>query len=730
MGPASGVKKDSLILNENSKYPCTSSAEKELDLIQLLHILFLQWKIILCITIAFTLAASLYTFLSPTVYQADALIQVEQKQNQAILNRLKNILPTDTSAVSAEIELLKSRMILGKTVDDLNLRIQSEQIYFPVTGYLWAKLKGESSAEITIQDLSLPQTNDQNSEVILTVQEKGLFHLQGTNFSLEGKVGERLKKENIIIEVSNIHAVPGSRFKLRKISKLEAISNLQLQIDVSQQGKESGMIALRITGHNPNEIARILDTVMNNYVQQNINRQAARDANSLAFLQRQLPKVQSELDDAESKLNVYRQQQDSVDLNLEAKTVLEQMVNVENQLNALTFREAEISQLYKKSHPAYRALLDKRQTLVQEKDKLNQRISAMPSTQQEVLKLSRDVETGREIYLQLLSRQQELNISRSSNVGNVRIIDPAVTWPSPVKPKKALIIMLGTMLGLISSSGLAIARVALRRGIESSETLENAGVHVLATVPVSKSLKKKYRHQQRSSIVNFFRRDTSPRFCLAFEEPADISIEAVRGLRTTLHFIMKETPNRVLMISGATMGCGKTFISSSLAAVIAQSGQRVLFIDADMRRGYTHILFNVENKNGLSDFLSGNTTLTESIQYCLKGQFDILTRGTLLSSPVDLLANERFKQLLKWANNEYDMVIVDSPPVLAVADAIIAGYEAGTCLVVTRANQDSLQQVNRCLRKFEQNGINVKGVILNGITREDANYYAYEYTTS
>lgn len=631
MGPASGVKKDSLILNENSKYPRTSSAEKELDLIQLLHILFLQWKIILCITIAFTLAASLYTFLSPTVYQADALIQVEQKQNQAFLNRLKNILPTDTSAVSAEIELLKSRMILGKTVDDLNLRIQSEQIYFPVTGYLWAKLKGESSAEITIQDLSLPQTNDQNSEVILTVQEKGLFHLQGTNFSLEGKVGERLKKENIIIEVSNIHAVPGSRFKLRKISKLEAISNLQLQIDVSQQGKESGMIALRITGHNPNEIARILDTVMNNYVQQNINRQAARDANSLAFLQRQLPKVQSELDDAESKLNVYRQQQDSVDLNLEAKTVLEQMVNVENQLNALTFREAEISQLYKKSHPAYRALLDKRQTLVQEKDKLNQRISAMPSTQQEVLKLSRDVETGREIYLQLLSRQQELNISRSSNVGNVRIIDPAVTWPSPVKPKKALIIMLGTMLGLISSSGLAIARVALRRGIESSETLENAGVHVLATVPVSKSLEKKYRHQQRFSIVNFFRRDTSPRFCLAFEEPADISIEAVRGLRTTLHFIMKETPNRVLMISGATMGCGKTFISSSLAAVIAQSGQRVLFIDADMRRGYTHILFNVENKNGLSDFLSGNTTLTESIQYCLKGQFDILTRGTLLS---------------------------------------------------------------------------------------------------
>ena len=209
---------------------------------------------------------------------------------------------------------------------------------------------------------------------------------------------------------------PGSRFKLRKISKLEAISNLQLQIDVSQQGKESGMIALRITGHNPNEIARILDTVMNNYVQQNINRQAARDANSRAFYNASCRKCS--LNWMMLKANLTFTDSNRILLiQFGSKTVLEQMVNVENQLNALTFREAEISQLYKKSHPAYRALLDKRQTLVQEKDKLNQRISAMPSTQQEVLKLSRDVETGREICLQLLSRQQELNISRSSNVG-------------------------------------------------------------------------------------------------------------------------------------------------------------------------------------------------------------------------------------------------------------------------------------------------------------------------
>lgn len=191
-----------------------------------------------------------------------------------------------------------------------------------------------------------------------------------------------------------------------------------------------------MTGDDPQLITRILNSIANNYLQQNIARRAAQDSQSLEFLQRQLPEVRSELDEAEEKLSVYRQQRDSVDLNTEAKAVLEQIVNVDNQLNELTFREAEISQLYKKDHPTYRALLEKRQTLEQERKRLNKRVSAMPSTQQEVLRLSRDVEAGRAVYLQLLNRQQELSISKSSAIGNVRIIDPAVTQPQPVKPKK------------------------------------------------------------------------------------------------------------------------------------------------------------------------------------------------------------------------------------------------------------------------------------------------------
>ncbi|HCD3080530.1 TPA: tyrosine-protein kinase, partial [Klebsiella pneumoniae] len=211
---------------------------------------------------------------------------------------------------------------------------------------------------------------------------------------------------------------------------------------------------------------------------------------SLDFLNQQLPKVRSELDIAEDKLNQYRRQKDSVDLSLEAKSVLDQIVNVDNQLNELTFRESEISQLYTKEHPTYKALMEKRKTLQEERNKLNQKVSSMPKTQQEILRLSRDVESGQAVYMQLLNRQQELSIAKSSAIGNVRIIDSAVTQPEPVKPKKLLIIILGLLIGGIISIAVVVVRTVLRRGIESPEQLEELGINVYASIPVSETINK------------------------------------------------------------------------------------------------------------------------------------------------------------------------------------------------------------------------------------------------
>ncbi|HCD4380041.1 TPA: tyrosine-protein kinase, partial [Klebsiella pneumoniae] len=253
------------------------------------------------------------------------------------------------------------------------------------------------------------------------------------------------------INIEEIDASKDAEFTVTYVSKLQAITDLQNSFSVVDQGKDTGMLTLSLAGSNDELIKNIVDSISQNYLAQNIARQAAQDAKSLDFLNQQLPKVRSELDIAEDKLNQYRRQKDSVDLSLEAKSVLDQIVNVDNQLNELTFRESEISQLYTKEHPTYKALMEKRKTLQEERNKLNQKVSSMPKTQQEILRLSRDVESGQAVYMQLLNRQQELSIAKSSAIGNVRIIDSAVTQPEPVKPKKLLIIILGLLIGGIIS---------------------------------------------------------------------------------------------------------------------------------------------------------------------------------------------------------------------------------------------------------------------------------------
>ncbi|HBY1997508.1 TPA: polysaccharide biosynthesis tyrosine autokinase, partial [Klebsiella pneumoniae] len=425
----------------------------------------------------------------------------------------------------------------------------------------------------------------------------------------------------------------------------------------------------------------------------------------------------------EDKLNEYRRKNDSVDLSLEAKSVLEQIVNVDNQLNDLTFRESEISQLYTKEHPNYKALMEKRKTLQEEKAKLNKRVSVMPETQQEILRLSRDVESGRAVYMQLLNRQQELNIAKSSAIGNVRIIDNAVAQTKPVKPKKIVIILIGFIFGSVVAIGIVLLRVFLRRGIESPEQLEELGINVYASIPVSEAFANNAVKKASWKNKNY---DIKQAF-LAVENPADLAIEAIRGLRTSLHFAMMESRNNILMISGASPNAGKTFVSTNLAAVIAQSGKKVLFIDTDMRKGYTHNLFNVENTKGLSDILSGKMTVERAIQPLSMAGFDFIARGAVPPNPAELLMHKNFDALLSWASQNYEIVVLDTPPILAVTDAAIIGNYVGTTLLVARFEQNTAKEIEVSVRRFEQSGVIVKGCILNGIIKKASSYYSYGY---
>ncbi|CAH5639717.1 polysaccharide biosynthesis tyrosine autokinase [Klebsiella quasipneumoniae subsp. similipneumoniae] len=691
----------------------------EIDLGRIIGEILDHRKLIIAVTAVVTFVALVYVLLATPVYQANALIQIEQKQGNAILNSLSQMLPDSQPQSAPEISLLQSRMILGKTIDDLNLQYKIEQKHFPVLGAGLSRLLGLNEGSVDVKKLYIPSNGDESQDILLKILDERRYQIVTDNITINGTVGTLLNNNGISILIDKINADPGTEFYIRYETKLKKIDDLQKKFNVADQGKDTGMLNLTLVGEDPKLIREILNSISQNYLAQNVERQAAQDAKSLEFLNEQLPKVRSDLDAAEDKLNNYRKQKDSVDLTMEAKSILDQIVNVDNQLNSLTFREAEVSQLYTKEHPTYKALMEKKKTLQEEKAKLNKRVSSMPSTQQEVLRLSRDVESGRAVYLQLLNRQQELNIAKSSAIGNVRIIDQAITEPKPIQPKSLIVVAVGILAGLFISIGIVLIKVYLRRGIESPEQLEEMGINVYASIPVSEWLTK------NSSKIKLKKNESEK--LLAIENPADLAVEAIRSLRTSLHFAMMEAKNNVLMISGASPNAGKTFISTNLSATIASTGKKVLFIDADLRKGYVHKMLGGQNIHGLSDVLSGQSSVESVIERIPSAEFDYIGRGQVPPNPAELLMHRRFEALLKWASDNYELVIIDTPPILAVTDAAIIGRYAGTTLLVARFEENTAKEIAVSVKRFEQSGVLVRGCILNGVVKKASSYYGYGY---
>ncbi|HIF9071220.1 TPA: polysaccharide biosynthesis tyrosine autokinase [Photobacterium damselae] len=700
--------------------PTTQSSD-EIDLGKLFGILVdNRWNIIL-ITFIFTVIGIAYAMLATPIYKTDALIQVEAKSSgmQAALGGDMAELFASDSTATTEIEIIKSRMVLGKTVDKLNLTTVVAPNYMPIIGAGLARLQGQTiSAHISrfiVPDYVAPQA------FTLTVdnEKQGTYTLTDSEGKvvLTGEVGQLAQKGDFRLFVTDLEAKDGDSFTVSKISRLDAIQNLQSTLSVSERGKQTGILQLSLTGPNKAKITAILNDISENYFLQNVERNSAEAENSLVFLKKHLPEIKVQLTTAEDKLNRFRQQNESVDLNLEAKAALDTMVGVEAQLNELTFKESDISQRFTKEHPAYVSLLDKRKTLLAEKARLAKRVEKLPKTQREILRLMRDVEVNQQIYVQLLNKVQELSIVKASTVGNVRILDKAQASSIAVKPKKALIVVLATLLGGMLSVAIALLRAAFHKGVENPDEIEAIGLPVYASIPMSDwqiGMDKKNKNHKHLTV-----KDT----LLAVSNPADLSVEALRSLRTSLHFAMMEAKNNILMISGPSPGIGKSFVSANMAAVIAKAGQRVLVVDADMRKGRMERQMSINPKPGLSDFLSGQKAISEIVKQPGVENLDYIGRGDVPPNPSELLMHPRMKELLDWASANYDMVVVDTPPILAVTDAAIVGVHAGTTLLVGRFGQNAVKEIEVTKQRFEQNGIEVKGFILNAVVRKASSHY-------
>ncbi|UIN54720.1 polysaccharide biosynthesis tyrosine autokinase [Pseudomonas kribbensis] len=724
--------------------------QDSIDLLGIFGSLIDQKWLIGAFTGAFMMTGVAYAILATPVYLANALVQVEPKKNDMLgFSDLNSMLGGQSPSVT-EIGIIKSRAVIGKTVDDLRLDIDVTPNTFPlIGGFLSRRYRGETELSVApprfglssyawggerleFAKLNLPKEL-LGKKLTLIAGEQHRFQLLDDNDNLlvDGVAGEAFTQDGVEGQVAQLLANPGTRFEVVRYPRIVTIQGYQDALDISEQGKESGIIRLALASSDAAEAVKILNKIASLYVDQNVRRTSAEAAQSLAFLQSQLPQVKRDLAKASDALNAYQTHGKTVNISLETQSVLGQSVALETRISELKLQQAEMDRKFTKQHPAYRALMTQIGELTQQQRSLEGKVQDLPATQQELLNLTRDVEVASQIYTQLLNKSQELDIIRAGAVGNVRLVDTAdVDLTSPVKPKKALIVLIATFLGAFVGVALVLLRKSLSKGLEGPEGIEQLGLPVYASIPYSALQQEEDSKKVRAKVAA----DT-PAYLLALRNPTDLSIESIRSLRTCLHFAALDSTNNRIMISGPSPQVGKTFVSSNLAAVMAQSGQRVVLIDADMRKGHLHKTLNTPITNGLSDLLVKRCTLDQAINKVEVDNLHFISRGQVPPNPSELLMHANFRELLAQLSERYDVVIIDTPPLLAVTDAAIVGREAGISLIVARFGVNPAKEIEMTIRRFAQNGIELKGAVFNGVEKRAASYYGngsyynYEYAS-
>jgi tyrosine-protein kinase Etk/Wzc len=697
-----------------------------------------RWLIAAITALALSLGTG-YALLARPVYEANLLIQVEDSTSSAksFLGDAASLFDVKTPA-AAEIEILRSRMVIGKAVDDALLYIDAKPRYLPFVGnWLARHAKGLSdpgvlgfggyvtgTEKISVPVFDVPKRLEGNPFRV-TTRSNSQYTLSHPDLAeaLVGTVGTLLTHSSprgtLTLMVSSMSAKPGAEFNLVRRSRLATIESLQANLKLAEQGRQSGMIEASLQSADPEQLTLTLNEIGHQYVRQNVERKAAEAEKMLAFLDVQLPQFKKQLDQSEDAYNRYRNKQGTVALDEEAKLVLSSSVDLHGKLLDAQQKRRELIARFTDQHPLVKTLDTQIAGWNAEIAKLNARVRAMPTVQQDALRLQRDAKVNNEAYQSLRNNALQLQLIREGKVGNVRLIDEATLPEDPVKPKRSVVIALAAVVGVLGGVMLALIRNALNRGIRDAQEIEaHTGLNVYSTIPRSGD-QEKLAHMAAERQVGLH--------ILAAVAPHDAAVESLRSLRTALQFAMLEAPNNRVLITGATPGVGKSFVCINFAVILANAGKRVLLVDADLRKGHVNHYFGVGRERGLSEVVAGSLRPSEAIRSNVVPNLDLLTTGVLPPNPAELIMSAAFAHILQEVSSRYDLIIIDTAPVLAAADTLGMAAQVGTVLLVARAGETQMGELHESAKRLAHAGKAVSGVLVNAIDLSRRHYGSYGY---
>jgi tyrosine-protein kinase Etk/Wzc len=694
------------------------------------------------ITMLVTVIAVLYALVAKPVFESNLMIHVEEESPNAsknILSEASSLFETKKAAI-AEMELLRSRMVVSRAVDNLQLYIEVQPKYFPVAGFWIAnQARGELSKpgifgwngyiwggeKMDIGVFNVPEAL-QNREYTVTALAGQRYRFSGGGGApaFEAAVGQRYlvptKDGSMELKIDRMYANPGAQFLVRRMSRLGTIERIQNAMVISEQGKMSGVIEVRLQGDSAKRINQLLSEIGREYMRQNLARKTEEAEKSLAFLNQQLPILKRQLEQSEDRYNQFRNAHGTIDLREEARMSLQQAAAARSRRLDLIQKKTELLARFTEDHPIVRGLNGQRREVDAEISDVARRIHTLPALEQDETRLTREIKVNTDLYTALSNTAQQLRLISVGRVSNVRMIDAPMSPEKALKPNRPLIVALAAVIGLFLGTTLAIARKAMKGGIDDPEKIERllrARV-VYATIPHSSNQEKLMKRRSEGGLMPL----------LAQAVPEDVAIESLRSFRAALQFSMPHFKNNIVMLAGPTRNLGKSFVSANFAAVMAASGKRVLLIDADLRNGHLHRFFGVSREQGLSKAITGAMPVDQVIHHGVMENLDFIPTGALPPNRSEFLLHLNFGELLETVSANYDLVLLDPPPILAVADALIIGAHAGAVFILTRAGVTTESEINESIKRLNHAGISPQGVLFNDmVLRLGARNSHYSY---
>lgn len=690
-----------------------------IDLKELFFLLIAEWKIIsLCVLLSLV-SVFIYLRTTDTIYQTDALLQIKSNtssplaglsSDMAAMASLAGVGRMGNSSTQGEIELLKSRAILGQAIKDLNLDIliqPKKNIFQKVlsdNNYIKTYtpqgiLLEEANHKLAINEFQVPKFYENKALLIIFKDNKYTIYDHKTKQILqEGKLNQSLRNGSWNINISG-SIKSGQPFIIQKNSLPIAMSNILNNFNVQEKGKGSGILELTYQGENPENIPNILNTVLNIYMQQDITRNVTDKDQQVAFLEKQLPELKADLNNSERQFNQFREKYGTVDVKSESELYLKQSMELEVQKVQLQQKQAEFGAQYTAEHPAMQAINAQLTTLNTKISEVNNKVKQLPEIQRLYLQYYRDVEIKNQLYTGLLTTYQSLNVAKAGELGKVSIVDYAVEPVTPVKPKKLIILVLSIFIGGFIGVLIALVRNFLHSGIRNIEP-----------VMTKHTLRNLGKVNQHNSLNRNSKKYAHP---LAVLDPSALPIEQMRKIATSIQHVAQISGKPAVQMIGTTRNIGTSTLTANLAIILAQMNLKVVLIDSDLRQGQLKDYFNIETSVGLSDYLNGTAALSSIITSTQQAQLDLIPNGKEEVNPVSLLSKPEMAILLDQLKNTYDFILVDGTPVLDVSDSQILANHINTNILVTRYNYTSEQEIEMALESFKNSGHSVQGIILN-----------------